>query len=173
MISSANQEKMLNYFSTLENPSNIFLADFGSLINDNNSFLPASQLDTCFNYQNTIIPIQEFAPNNSSGISNNSTSDEADIDHFSLINERKQRRMISNRESARRSRMRKQRQLDELWAQVNHLRNENHNLIERVNSLSESHVKAVRENECLKEEASDLREMVRDLQMNPCNFTNC
>ncbi|GFQ07959.1 basic leucine zipper 43 [Phtheirospermum japonicum] len=80
--------------------------------------------------------------------------------------------MISNRESARRSRMRKQRQLDELWAQVARLRNENHNLIEKVNGLSESHERAVRENQCLKEEASDLREMIRDLQMNSCSFTN-
>ncbi|KAL0372547.1 UNVERIFIED_CONTAM: Basic leucine zipper 43 [Sesamum calycinum] len=74
--------------------------------------------------------------------------------------------MISNRESARRSRMRKQRHLDELWSQVLRLRTENHNLIDRLNHVSDSHEKVVQENVRLKEEASDLRRMLTDLQVN-------
>ena len=73
--------------------------------------------------------------------------------------------MISNRESARRSRMRKQKHLDELWSQVVRLRNENHNLIDKLNHVSESHERVLQENACLKEEASDLRQMLASLQI--------
>ncbi|KAL6577729.1 hypothetical protein OROMI_010057 [Orobanche minor] len=167
MALSETQE-IMNYFSmTPQNPSNIFLADYSSVNNNNNNIPVTSQVIT--NYQ-TSLPIQEFAPN-SSYISNNSTSDEND-DQISIMEERRQRRMISNRESARRSRMRKQRHLDELRWQVVRLRNENHNLIDKLNNLSESHERVVRENECFKEETSDLREMVRGLQMCSCNFIN-
>lgn len=110
--------------------------------------------------------VQEITIPQSSCFSNNSTSDEADEHQLSLINERKQRRMISNRESARRSRMRKQKHLDELWSQVVWLRNENHQLIDKLNHVSESHEKVVQENVQLKEEASELRQMLSDLQLN-------
>ncbi|XP_012568841.1 basic leucine zipper 43-like [Cicer arietinum] len=107
---------------------------------------------------------QDFSPQ-SSCISNNSTSDEAD-EQQGLINERKHRRMISNRESARRSRMRKQKHLDELWSQVVWLRNENHQLLDKLNSFFESHDRVVQENVQLKEEASELRQMVCDIKLN-------
>lgn len=91
--------------------------------------------------------------------------------------------MISNRESARRSRMRKQKHLDELWAQVLRLNTEKHNLIEKLNHVSECHDRILQENERLKEEASDLHDMLIDLQLGtsysafrelgdvPCNRT--
>ncbi|KAL6499187.1 hypothetical protein OROHE_026215 [Orobanche hederae] len=107
-------------------------------------------------------------------LSSNSTSDEGDEHQQQqqqqqqsvIINERKQRRMISNRESARRSRMRKQKHLDELWSQVVWLRNENHQLIDKLNNVSESHDRAVQENAQLKEEVSGLRQMMSDMQIN-------
>lgn len=115
------------------------------------------------NYQHAP-PIHEFTPQ-SSCLSNNSTSDEAEDQQFRIIDERKQRRMISNRESARRSRMRKQRHLDELWSQVLRLRTENNNLIDKLNHVSECHDRVLQENARLKEEASDLRQMLTDLQL--------
>ncbi|KAL2896146.1 Basic leucine zipper 43 [Bienertia sinuspersici] len=108
--------------------------------------------------------LQEISQHPSS-FSNNSTSDEGDEQQLSIINERKQRRMISNRESARRSRMRKQRHLDELWSQVVWLRNENHQLIDKLNHVTESHDRILQENVQLKEEASELRQMVTDMQI--------
>lgn len=110
-------------------------------------------------------PVQAFNAQ-ATCFSSNSTSDEADEQQLSIINERKQRRMISNRESARRSRMRKQKHLDELWSQVIWLRNENHQLIDKLNHVSENHDKVLQENVQLKEEASELRHMLTHMQIN-------
>lgn len=127
------------------------------------------------NFYNIPTPYQlhdQISPHYSSCISSTSTSDEADGQQLSsLINERKQRRIISNRESARRSRMRKQRHLDELLSQVVRLRNENHQLIGKLNHISDNHDKAVQENALLKEEASELRQMLCDMQLcSPLNM---
>ncbi|GAB2280145.1 hypothetical protein Dimus_014782 [Dionaea muscipula] len=85
-----------------------------------------------------------------------------DIDQQLKIidNQRRQRRMISNRESARRSRMRKQKQLDELRSEVMRLRIENHNLINKLNHVSDHHDGDFKENQRLIEEASALRKMI-------------
>ncbi|KAL8199382.1 hypothetical protein R6Q57_012954 [Mikania cordata] len=105
-----------------------------------------------------------------------STCDEAEEQELNLINERKRRRMISNRESARRSRMRKQKQVDELWSLVLWLRNENQQLMDKVNDFKETHDRVVQENTELKEQVSGLRQMVtatypclRDIYSNDIN----
>ncbi|XP_051122403.1 basic leucine zipper 43-like [Andrographis paniculata] len=156
MIQSEIQE--VNYFVP-ENPSS-FPACYGLLQNN----FPELQFSRFMNYQASLPGIHDLGLN-SSCISSNSTSDEADDNPAGIIDERKQRRMISNRESARRSRMRKQRHLDELWSQVLRLRNENHSLLSKLNDVSESHDRVVVENARLKEEASDLRQMLMDLQI--------
>ncbi|XP_010425193.1 PREDICTED: basic leucine zipper 43-like [Camelina sativa] len=102
-------------------------------------------------------------------ISNNSASDEDHHQSIIILDERKQRRMLSNRESARRSRMRKQRHLDELWSQVIRLRNENNCLIDKLNRVSETQDSVLKENSKLKEEASDLRKLVCELKSNKNN----
>ncbi|CAL0299096.1 unnamed protein product [Lupinus luteus] len=136
-----------------------------------NNTIPTFQFQTFpnqlygFHNNNTLQFSDHFSPQ-SSGISSNSTSDEADEQNLSLINERKHRRMISNRESARRSRMRKQKHLDELWSQVMWLRNENHQLLDKLNHVSESHDQALQENAKLKEQTSELHQMIRDMQIN-------
>ncbi|QCD90271.1 basic leucine zipper 43-like [Vigna unguiculata] len=139
-------------------PENPFLVppNFGLLQSD----IPNIHMNTLLSN----FPNCHFPPSGSC-ISSNSTSDEADEIHFNIIDERKHRRMISNRESARRSRMRKQKHLDELWSQVVRLRTENHNLIDKLNHMSESHDRVLQENTRLKEEASDLRQMLADMQI--------
>ncbi|KAG2301618.1 hypothetical protein Bca52824_030269 [Brassica carinata] len=105
-------------------------------------------------------------------MSNNSTSDEDHHHHHQsiiILDERKQRRMLSNRESARRSRMRKQRHLDELWSHVIRLRNENNCLIDKLNRVSETQDSVLKENSKLKEEASELRQLVCELKSNKNN----
>lgn len=141
-----------------------FPANFGMIQESNITAFHFNRLLS--NLQNVpfLQPVHEFTPQNSCLSNNSSTSDEADEQQLSIIDERKQRRMISNRESARRSRMRKQKHLDELWSQVVRLRTENHNLIDKLNHVSECHDRVLQENVRLKEEASDLRRMLTDLQ---------
>ncbi|MFS8028308.1 putative transcription factor bZIP family [Helianthus anomalus] len=112
------------------------------------------------------IPMVDCYPQSSSlSYNNSSTSDEADENQMSIINERKQRRMISNRESARRSRMRKQKQLDELCTQVMRLRHENHGLMDKLNRFSETHEQVIQENDRLKKETMELRQMLSEAQL--------
>lgn len=56
--------------------------------------------------------------------------------------------------------MRKQRHLDELLSQVIRLRNEKHSLIDKLNHVSECHDRVLQENARLREEASDLRQLI-------------
>uniref|UniRef100_A0A2P2PQ76 Basic leucine zipper 43 n=1 Tax=Rhizophora mucronata TaxID=61149 RepID=A0A2P2PQ76_RHIMU len=143
----------------------LFSAHFGMTPNNMPSFQFNRFNNPLGNFQMIPPQVQEFSLQ-SSCLSNNSTSDEADEQQLNLINERKQRRMISNRESARRSRMRKQKHLDELWSQVVWLRNENHQLIDKLNHMSESQDRVLQENAQLKEQAGELRQMLTEMQLN-------
>lgn len=94
-----------------------------------------------------------------------STSNEAEEQPKNQVDERKHRRMLSNRESARRSRMRKKRQINELWSHVLRLRTENHALIDKLEHVSESHNQVLQENTRLKEETSNLRQMLTYMKL--------
>eukprot|EP01018_Ginkgo_biloba_P027250 Gb_20332 [translate_table: standard] len=91
----------------------------------------------------------------------NSASDEAEDQH--VIDERKQRRMLSNRESARRSRLRKQQHLDELRAQVAHLRAENGQILNKFNAASQHYAQIIEENGILKSQTLDLSHKLQRL----------
>ncbi|KAL2927155.1 Basic leucine zipper 43 [Bienertia sinuspersici] len=65
--------------------------------------------------------------------------------------------MISNRESARRSRLRKRKQLENLQSQVLQLLAANHQLAEKLNLVMESNYEILQENSRLREEAICLR----------------
>jgi hypothetical protein len=94
----------------------------------------------------------------------NSASDEAEEQQIGMIDERKKRRMLSNRESARRSRMRKQKHLDELRAQVAHMRGENRQILSSFDILTQRYSQALEENRVLKAQGMELSQQLHQLQ---------
>ncbi|XP_077233478.1 basic leucine zipper 4-like [Tasmannia lanceolata] len=95
-------------------------------------------------------------------VSSNSGSDESNRVLTNRVqvepDERKKRRMISNRESARRSRLRKQKHLEDLRNQVNRLRTENREITNRFGSISQHLHLVRRENDRLLSESAVLRQ---------------
>ncbi|KAJ1701215.1 hypothetical protein LUZ63_000994 [Rhynchospora breviuscula] len=74
---------------------------------------------------------------------------------------KKMRRMLSNRESARRSRRRKQAHLTELEAQVSQLRVENSSLLKRLSDINQKYSDAAVDNRVLKADVETLRAKVK------------
>ncbi|KAF3772572.1 Basic leucine zipper 9 [Nymphaea thermarum] len=74
---------------------------------------------------------------------------------------RRMRRMVSNRESARRSRKRKQAHLNELESQVDQLRGENSSLYKQLTEISQQCENAAINNRVLKSDVEALRATVK------------
>ncbi|XP_030464293.1 bZIP transcription factor 2-like [Syzygium oleosum] len=80
-----------------------------------------------------------------------------------IMDQRKRKRMISNRESARRSRMRKQKHLDDLMAQVGQLRGENAQILQSLNVTSQLYLSIEAENSVLSAQAAELSNRLQSL----------
>uniref|UniRef100_A0A0C9S879 TSA: Wollemia nobilis Ref_Wollemi_Transcript_5460_974 transcribed RNA sequence n=2 Tax=Wollemia nobilis TaxID=56998 RepID=A0A0C9S879_9CONI len=85
--------------------------------------------------------------------------------NYSTIDERKQKRMLSNRESARRSRMRKQQHLDGLRAQIVQLRGENNHIHNQFNFAQQRYLQLEEENRTLRSYAFELHQKFQALGM--------
>lgn len=81
-----------------------------------------------------------------------------------VADERQRRRMASNRESARRSRMRKQKHLEDLRHQLNRLRSENRDITNRLAVLSHHCHLLWRDNNRLRAESVLLSRRLSDLR---------
>ncbi|KAJ4809848.1 BZIP transcription factor [Rhynchospora pubera] len=90
----------------------------------------------------------------------NSGSEE---DLQALMKQRKQKRMLSNRESARQSRMRKQKHLDDLTAQVDQLKKENGQIVRALNVTTQSYFAVEAENSVLRTQHLELRNRLQSL----------
>ncbi|ONK63257.1 uncharacterized protein A4U43_C07F13070 [Asparagus officinalis] len=71
--------------------------------------------------------------------------------------------MISNRESARRSRMRKQQQLDDLLKQAALLKEENARITMQIDLYTAQHLKVEGDNTILRTQVMELTERLRSL----------
>nr|QYC55285.1 bZIP transcription factor 53 [Coriandrum sativum] len=117
---------------------------------------------------------------NSSGstqIQNQNSGSEGDLQV--LMDQRKRKRMQSNRESARRSRMRKQQHLDELSGQVSQLKKENEQILTKTNITTQHYMNLESENLILKAQMDELsqrleslNDMLNHMNMNIVNTNN-
>ncbi|CAK9312681.1 unnamed protein product [Citrullus colocynthis] len=110
----------------------------------------------------------DSASGNSSGSTRlqNSGSEE---DLQVLMDQRKRKRMQSNRESARRSRMRKQQHLDELMAQVTQLRKDNAQILSNINITSQLYMNIEAGNSVLRAQMAELTQRLQSLE----EIANC
>ncbi|CAA3016652.1 bZIP transcription factor 11-like [Olea europaea subsp. europaea] len=80
-----------------------------------------------------------------------------------LIDQRKRKRMESNRESARRSRMKKQKYLDDLTAQIVLLRYKNSHILTSLNLTTQDNIKMEAENLVIKAQIMELSQRLQSL----------
>jgi len=113
----------------------------------------------------------------SSGNSSGSTQIQNSGSEGDLKDQRKRKRMQSNRESARRSRMRKQKHLDDLSAQMTQLKKENHNILASINITTQQYLGVEADNSVLRAQMMELSHRLDSLNdilnyMNTNTHTN-
>lgn len=79
------------------------------------------------------------------------------------MDQRKRKRMQSNRESARRSRMRKQKHLDDLVAELAQLRQENNHILTNIDITTQQHMNVESENSVLRAQMVELSHRLQSL----------
>ncbi|KAE9611856.1 hypothetical protein Lal_00048875 [Lupinus albus] len=79
------------------------------------------------------------------------------------IDERKRKRMISNRESARRSRLRKQKLLEDLTEEVNRLQGASKEITETIKKKEDAYLKMESANNILRAQTMELTDRLQSL----------
>ncbi|KAK8949188.1 Basic leucine zipper 63 [Platanthera zijinensis] len=91
------------------------------------------------------------------------TNSGSDENLQALMNQKRNKRMLSNRESARRSRMRKQEHLDNLRAQLNQLRNDNFQIRTILDISTQQYFDVETQNYVLRTQATELSSRLNSL----------
>ncbi|KAL9662109.1 hypothetical protein QQ045_026937 [Rhodiola kirilowii] len=107
--------------------------------------------------------------NSSASLSNQlpNSGSEGDLNQ----DQRKRKRMLSNRESARRSRMRKQQHLDGLVNQVNKLKEENSHIMTAITITTQKYLNVESESSILRAQMAELSHRLQSLS-EIANFIN-
>ncbi|XP_049389097.1 bZIP transcription factor 53-like [Solanum stenotomum] len=92
-----------------------------------------------------------------------SSSASDDDQRYAGMDEKKRKRMISNRESARRSRMKKQKLLQDLTGEVNRLQSANKNIVSKIDETTERYAICAAQNNVLRAQAMELTDRLRYL----------
>lgn len=92
-----------------------------------------------------------------------SSSASEDDQRYAGMDEKKRKRMISNRESARRSRMKKQKLLQDLTGEVSRLQATNKNIVAKIEETTERYSIYAAQNNVLRAQAMELTDRLRYL----------
>lgn len=84
-------------------------------------------------------------------------------DRYAMYDEKKRKRMISNRDSARRSREKKQKHMKEINDQILQLENENNFYSERINVTMQAYAALASENDVLRAQIAEMTAHLRSL----------
>lgn len=131
-----------------------------------------SQSSICAGSPTSAITKPKGQDNQATGATSGSSHEQSDDDDIDTeagpceqstdqIDVKRIKRMVSNRESARRSRRRKQAHLAELEQQVDHLRGENSTLFKQLTDASQQFKDATTNNRVLKSDVEALRAKVK------------
>lgn len=82
---------------------------------------------------------------------------------YTMMDEKKRKRMISNRESARRSRMKKQELVQNMAKEINQLQMANKDIANKIDSTAQVYVVYKAENDVLRAQEMELAERLRSL----------
>lgn len=91
------------------------------------------------------------------------TNPGSDGDRYANLDERKRKRMISNRESARRSRAKKQQRLDELLTEITQLQSENNTVMKKIDAATQMFVGVASQNNVLRAQLTELTDRLQSL----------
>ncbi|KAG6647999.1 hypothetical protein I3843_07G115700 [Carya illinoinensis] len=82
---------------------------------------------------------------------------------LATVDERKRKRMLSNRESARRSRMKKQKQMEDLTNETSRLQMANSQLLQSISAKEQAYVAIESANNILRAQVMELTDRLRSL----------
>ncbi|GFZ13914.1 hypothetical protein Acr_24g0001040 [Actinidia rufa] len=93
-----------------------------------------------------------------------SSSSEGD-ERYAMVDEKKRKRMISNRESARRSRMRREQHIKDLNCQITYFNTKNCEIAQKTNSITQQSIDVELENQVLMRMRDELRKKLESLEI--------
>ncbi|XP_061356108.1 bZIP transcription factor 11-like [Gastrolobium bilobum] len=107
-------------------------------------------------------PSGAYSPGSSS-LQNSASGSDGDMQQQHIMDQRKRKRMLSNRESARRSRMKKQQHLDGLIAIADQLKNDNNQINNSIGITTQLYLNVEAENEILRTQMAELSNRLQSL----------